>query len=299
MGNGTGSSTSGNGFALHGPGGFNGYNFVADLNGDGILDVGVLGSNTLLIYLGEGGGTFAPPFAIDRILIEQAAANDPRPIDPSAIDEEINRQIAQWGCRSSFDREQMRPLAERNLRLQRTRREMLASAVKPTVEEIEGFFSTHRDKFPRPEMFHASHIVKYVNHEQSEETAEAGIMLALSELEGGVAFAEVADRRSDCKDKGGDLGEFPAGHMVEDFEEAIRELEPGQRSDIFTTPFGFHIAILHSKRPAGLADFEDVRAGIESVMTYACEDEAYQRSIAEMRARADIRWIPDAQAAAS
>jgi hypothetical protein len=175
-----------------------------------------------------------------RILIEQAAANDPRPIDATILEQEVARQSAQWGCRTGFDQGDLRRLAERNLRIQRTRKEMIATAPKPPAEEIEAFYNAHRYNFPRPEMFHASHIVKYVNHEQSEEQAEAAIEVALAELERGESFADVANRCSDCKDKGGDLGKFPAGHMVEEFEEAIRELEFGQRSDIFTTVWLSH-----------------------------------------------------------
>ena len=235
--------------------------------------------------------------AQERILIEHAAASDPRPVDAIELDREIQRQQAQWGCRSAFDQRQLRHLTEHNLRVQRIRREMIAGAAKPTVEELEAFFNANRDKFGKPEMFHASHIVKYVNHEQTEEQAEAGIEAALAELEGGAPFAEVANRHSDCKDKGGDLGQFPAGHMVEEFEEEIRAVEPGRRTDIFTTPFGFHIALLHSITPAGLADFEESRSGIERVLTFAREHEAYARAAAEMRSRADIRWVPDPQAA--
>ena len=73
--------------------------------------------------------------------------------------------------------------------------------------------------------------------------------------------------------------------------------EPGRRSDIFTTPFGFHIALLHAKMPAGPASLEEVRAGIERVMTFARQHEAYLRAVAEMRSRADISWVPAEQAA--
>src|ERR1035438_5801137 len=38
--------------------------------------------------------------AQERVLIEQAAVNDPRPIDPVALEQEIARQNAQWGCRA-------------------------------------------------------------------------------------------------------------------------------------------------------------------------------------------------------
>jgi len=230
--------------------------------------------------------------AQDRILIEQAAANDPRPIDAATLEQEVARQRAQWGCRPAFDHSELRRLTERNLRVQRIRQEMVADAIKPAGEEIEAFYNANRFNFPRPEMFHASHIVKYVNHEQSEEQAEAAIEAAMDELERGEPFAEVANRHSDCKDKGGDLGKFPAGQMVEDFEEVIRELEPGERSGIFTTPFGFHIALLHERTPAGTASLDEARDAIARVMTFARQHEAYLRAIAELRSRADIRWVP-------
>jgi len=41
--------------------------------------------------------------AQERILLDQAAANDPRPIDPAALEQEVARQRAQWGCRTGFD----------------------------------------------------------------------------------------------------------------------------------------------------------------------------------------------------
>jgi len=234
--------------------------------------------------------------AQERLLIEQAAASDPRPVDAIALDREIQRQKAQSGCRSGFDEQQLRQLVARNLRVQRIRQEMVAAAVKPAAEELEAFFNANREQFRRPDLFHASHIVKYVNHEQSEEQAEAGIEAALAELERGEPFVEVAARHSDCKDKDGDLGQFPAGHMVDEFEAAIRALEPGGRSGVFTTPFGFHIALLHAKTAAGPATFEEMRAGIERVIHFSREHEAYQRAVAEMRSRADIRWVEAGQA---
>jgi parvulin-like peptidyl-prolyl isomerase len=53
----------------------------------------------------------------------------------------------------------------------------------------------------------------------------AGIEAALADLERGDPFAEVAERQSAGKGNGGDLGQFPAGHMVQDFDDAIRALD--------------------------------------------------------------------------
>jgi parvulin-like peptidyl-prolyl isomerase len=236
--------------------------------------------------------------AIDRVLVEQAAANDPRPIDASAFEQALEQQKLTGGCREAFDDSLLRRQIERQFRLQRTSSEMAAGAAKATAEEVEAFYEANRENFRSPELFHAAHIVKHVNGEQGEEQARAGIEAALAELERGAPFSEVAEKYSDCKGKGGDLGQFPAGEMVQEFEDAIRSLEPEQRTGIFRTPFGFHIAKLRAKTAAGSANFEEVRADIERVLTLQNQHRAYLRGVAELRSRAEIRLVPAEQAVA-
>jgi parvulin-like peptidyl-prolyl isomerase len=165
----------------------------------------------------------------------------------------------------------------------------------PTPAAIEAFYRANRENFRGCAMFEASHIVKHINGQQSEEQARAGIEAALGDLENGAAFVEVVDRHSDCKDKRGDLGQFLAGTMVQEFEDAIRVLKPGQRTGIFRTPFGFHIAELRKKTAAGPLDFEEVREDIRRVLTKIEEHREYLRVVAELRTRADIRWVPDTE----
>jgi len=62
LGNGTGTFTSQT--VLSGPGGAAGFNYVADVNGDGIPDLLVLGYETVDVYLGEGSATYAPAFGL-------------------------------------------------------------------------------------------------------------------------------------------------------------------------------------------------------------------------------------------
>jgi parvulin-like peptidyl-prolyl isomerase len=237
--------------------------------------------------------------AVERILLEQAAVSDPRPIDSESIEGEVRRVRAGGNYQRAFNDATVRQWIEKQLRLQRTTSEMVAGAAKPKDEEIEAFYKANRGKFRKPEMFHAAHIFKQVTHAQSEEQAEAAILVALAELERGDPFAEVAERHSDCKGNGGDLGQFPAGQMVQEFDDAIGDLEPGQRTGVFTTPFGFHIAELRAKVPARPASFDEVRADIERVMMLASQHEAYTRCIAELCVRAKIRFVAQAPTAAS
>ena len=228
--------------------------------------------------------------AIDRMLVEQTAAQDPRPIDPQAVEQEVQRQKQAGNGRTASDDGLLRQWVELQFRLQRTHAEMVAGAAQPAAQEVEAFYEANRENFRNPESFQAAHIVKHVNPEHSAEEARTGIEAALAELEGGQSFAEVAERHSDCKGNGGDLGQFPAGHMLQEFEDAIRALEPGQRTGIFTTPLGFHIAELRARTDVGPVPFEEVRADIERVLALQNQHQFYLGAVAELRSRADIRW---------
>jgi parvulin-like peptidyl-prolyl isomerase len=97
----------------------------------------------------------------------------------------------------------------------------------------------------------ASHIL--LMHEDSadstatrtreEALAEIGDILA--RLEEGEDFAEIAEAMSDCPSgaQGGDLGFFPRGAMVPEFEEAAFALRVGGRSGIVETDFGYHVIL--------------------------------------------------------
>jgi parvulin-like peptidyl-prolyl isomerase len=236
--------------------------------------------------------------AIDRIVVEQAAAKDPRPIDRRAVEQEVQRQKQAANCRTAFDDKLLRQGIERLFRLQRLHTEMVAGAAPPAAREVEAFYEANRENFRSPELFQAAHIVKHVNREHDADKARAGIEAALADLESGQPFAEVAERHSDCKGNGGNLGQFPAGQMVQEFDDAIRLLEAGQRTGIFTTPFGFHIAELRARTEPRPASLEEVRADIERVLTMQNQHQVYLHAVAELRSRADVRWEAPAQAVA-
>ncbi|MBI4577134.1 MAG: peptidylprolyl isomerase [Planctomycetes bacterium] len=67
----------------------------------------------------------------------------------------------------------------------------------------------------------------------------------------GEDFAELARAHSQDeanREKGGDLGRFGKGTMVEPFWRAALELDPGQVSDPVRTRFGFHVIRLEARR---------------------------------------------------
>lgn len=78
---------------------------------------------------------------------------------------------------------------------------------------------------------------------RSKDEALASINDLKAKLADGGDFAELARANSDCPsgEEGGDLGFFPRGAMVREFDEAAFALQPGQVSDVIETGFGYHL----------------------------------------------------------
>lgn len=100
-----------------------------------------------------------------------------------------------------------------------------------------------------PGSVRASHIlISYEGAERatSTRTKEEAQTLAQDiekKAKAGEDFEGLAKAYSDCPtaEKGGDLGFFKKGRMVQPFEEASFALEPGQVSGVVETKFGYHV----------------------------------------------------------
>ncbi|MBV9296678.1 MAG: peptidylprolyl isomerase [Acidobacteriaceae bacterium] len=230
---------------------------------------------------------------IERTLLRTAAQHDSAPISPeqieSALREYYERDARHAKCMLPPDHEALRASIELDLRIESLTNRIAAQAVRPKPREIKQYYDTNKQSFYVPEVVHAAHIVKNVDEIVSDSEAFAAITSIQTLLSSGAEFEEIADRFSDCPGRGGDLGTFPRGEMVEEFDEVVFGLTPGETSDIFRTRFGFHIVKLFDRRPARLRSLDEVRSDVEK---FLCEERkaALIRSyIARLRSRAEIR----------
>jgi parvulin-like peptidyl-prolyl isomerase len=141
----------------------------------------------------------------------------------------------------------------------------------------------------RPEHVHAAHIVKNVDETHAESEARAAIEHIRELLQQGATFEALADEHSDCPGRGGDLGFFMRGQMVEEFDEQVFRMAAGGVTPIFRTPFGFHIVKVYEHKAEAVPTLADVREQLEDEIWVQQKQELVKAYMADVRARADVR----------
>jgi peptidyl-prolyl cis-trans isomerase SurA len=98
---------------------------------------------------------------------------------------------------------------------------------------------------------HARHILVKTSEITSDSDARQRLEQLKKRLQGGDDFSDLARSHSDDQGsalKGGDLGWISAGDVVPEFEEQIVRLKPGEISDPFRSPFGWHLVQVLERR---------------------------------------------------
>ena len=97
----------------------------------------------------------------------------------------------------------------------------------------------------------ARHILIKPTDLLSSEEARQRLVQLKQRIEAGESFEQIATANSDDKGSaadGGNLGWVNPGSMVDEFEEAMNKLEPGEISDPVHTRFGWHLIRVEDRR---------------------------------------------------
>jgi len=147
----------------------------------------------------------------------------------------------------------------------------LGASESVSAEEVKGFYEANAARYGEPEQRRASHILIGLKSGASDSDKVKARERA-TEILGEVRkspgrFAELARQNSSdsgSASKGGDLGFFSRGMMVQAFEEAAFRLKLNQISDLVESDFGFHIIKITGIKPGKMKSLDEVRPEIES-----------------------------------
>ncbi len=233
---------------------------------------------------------------VERTLLQQAAE---KRNDIDIADEDLQSALAklkesvedpqklcqQMNCASEAEVERTLALS---LKTEKLVEEIRSEVPAPSKNQIEAYYNEHQQDLKTPESVTCAHLVKHVNWQCTEAQAQEAMQQAKAELDQGTSFAAIAEKHSDCPDNGGSLGQIQRGQMVEEFEDIIFNLGPGEVSDIFQTRFGYHIATVYECRPASVAPLEDVQEDIKKMLHEQIKADGVYAFVDELKDKATI-----------
>ncbi|OQA26234.1 MAG: Foldase protein PrsA 1 precursor [Verrucomicrobia bacterium ADurb.Bin345] len=188
---------------------------------------------------------------------------------------------------------------DRNLRMDLSINKLLEQNVEevkePTDEELGKFYEENAERFDVPETVSARHILVAVETTDTQEQRDAKKAKAeelREKLVAGSDFAEVAAESSDCpsKTRGGDLGTFGRGQMVQPFEEAAFTQKIDEIGPVVETQFGYHIIQVQKHEDPRRLALDDVKERLGKGLHAQKRQEAAQKYVAELKKKSNIEY---------
>jgi peptidyl-prolyl cis-trans isomerase C len=228
---------------------------------------------------------------IQRTLLRQMAVHAGFSVSSEEIEAERRRR---WGSsNNSICGAGIIAALEADLLIARMSAQLTRHVPRPSRVEVERFYKSNLARFYQPERVQVSHIVKNVEDSSAAAAAREVIEEAEQELIAGKSFAKVAELYSDCKGSGGGIGWIARGEMVGEFEEVVFALKKGERSPMFRSVFGWHIATVTGRKAAGTRPLEEIRMELARGIYEARRYDAITAAVADVARRSSIVPAPE------
>ena len=234
---------------------------------------------------------------IEKVLINQQAGNSDYIVPAVELDSAVAQVQKQHTSDAKAEQlntqtiEKIRADVELELKVQRLLQDICKDLPQPSARQIRQFYGQNKPQFEKPQQLRVGHIVKHIDW----KTDEAGAIDIMNTVQGllnsGAVFETLAAEYSDCPENGGDLGYIKRGQMVEEFDDVVFNLGPGQVSDIFRTRFGFHIAKVYDRKPPVIAELEEVKETIAEELRNQLQVQAVYDFVDGLKSRAQIRQV--------
>ncbi len=163
--------------------------------------------------------------------------------------EEFRRALGREGISYDKYREDIR----KEIVIQRLREREVEARISVSDAEVDAFLASQNTQAGSDVEYRLSHILVLVPERASPDQIDAKRRRAedaLKQVKDGIDFGQVAAGFSDAQDalQGGSLGWRTTGRMPTMFVEAVRQMKPGDVSNVLRTASGFHIVKLQETR---------------------------------------------------
>ena len=240
---------------------------------------------------------------IDSRLQLQEADREKITVDDTELNEEFLDRIKRYNVKSEeeFEKilkaqgvtlESIKKRLRDGLKVSKLVRRKVTLRVSVTEDEISQYLEENRAKLETGLSYHARHILipPEGDSDKGWEASRIKAEMLRKQLVDGADFAELAKQHSrdaTAKD-GGDLGSLKRGELSQEVENTILALKPGQLSQPFRSPLGYHVFRLESKEGLDGEGLVRIRNQIRDILFRQKYDSRQEAWLKEIKQRAII-----------
>lgn len=158
--------------------------------------------------------------------------------------------------------------------------------------DILQYYQDHPERYSQPERVNVRQIFLRARLNTPERDAARTRMNQLrNELFAGADFTTLAKEHSQApgREQGGVIGWQRKGDLIEVLETAAFSLELGEVSEVLESRGGLHLLRVDEREESGTESFETVRAAIEPVLRAKAAQTRYNKWLADLRKRSQVR----------
>ncbi|MGD9819314.1 MAG: peptidylprolyl isomerase [Desulfomonilaceae bacterium] len=154
----------------------------------------------------------------------------------------------------------------------------------PTDADAQAFYEQNKSEFVTPESIHLSHVLVETERDAKD---------VLARLKKGEKFGDIASQVSICpsKDVKGDLDWMPRGNLAPEIEEVAFTMKNDQITGPVKTKFGYHVLLMHDKRPARENSFDQVKELIIEQIKFLRQQEQYEKIAENLRKKYNVQIL--------
>ena len=218
---------------------------------------------------------------IDEELRYQEAVRLKLKVSPREVEQALERARKAYRSRQQFDRArrasgatmpQLRASILRALMIGKVYEQAVGRSCRVSEDDAAGYYRENTARFVLPEQLRTSVITIGVEpsapkSEWDEARRKADDLR--KQIAAGASFEALAREHSTDPSgpKGGDLGWLHRGQLIDQFEQALSGLHPGDVSGVVQTIYGYHLLRLIEIRPAAQKTFDEVKASLVKDLT--------------------------------
>jgi parvulin-like peptidyl-prolyl isomerase len=221
-------------------------------------------------------------YLVQNELIKQQAADMKISVTQKQLDARVKQITEQVGGQKKLDALLKKQGVTSDQLKTQLKAQMLQDAVRAKVGEnakvseadMKAYYNdpNNQSQFVVPDSVSARHVLV------SSKAVATKVQQLLAADPSDANWKKVAKKYSidpGSKDKGGDLGSFPKGRMVPQFDKIAFSIKPGTISAPVKSQFGYHIVEVTKKTAGSTKTYEEAKATIEQTLKYQLQSKAW------------------------